>query len=117
MNKENILALADFIESRKYRFDMTRPRANPSCRTAGCIGGHAAVLWPELRTPRLKDRSFGWGWENLRAKLGISEAQHKRLCFWCYNRKGELVPLYYITRKMAVATLHRLAETGEVYFE
>lgn len=53
VNKERILALADFIESGKYKLNMSSFIYKPSmqegsCSTAACIAGHAEtgeVIW------------------------------------------------------------------------
>lgn len=129
MHKENILALADFIERAEYEFDMSIPRAKPACGSAGCIGGHAAVLWPDLRVDdsNLEEDAtlsnennllnFTWNQPLLQACLDITQYEHKILCFHTFNRDGERVPYENITREVAVATLRRLAKTGEIYFD
>lgn len=108
MNKEAILELRDFIAKGEYSFNMRNPFANLDCGSAGCIGGHAAVIWPEIRQSE-EMTSYTWHNEKLAAKLGISEAAHNQLCF---PRKPENYS--YITREHAVTTLTKLAETGRV---
>jgi len=107
INRASITELANFIESNKYAFDMNQPDANPKCGSAGCIGGHAAVLWPHV-SDKVDDDAyiFSWDEEKLAEVLGISDDQANELCFpGNYNS---------ITRGMAVQTLRRLALTGEV---
>jgi len=108
VNRASIDELANFIESTKYAFDMNEPNANPKCGSAGCIGGHAAVLWPHVsdREETKNHNVFSWDEERLAIELGISDDQANELCYpGNYNS---------ITRDMAVQTLRRLALTGEV---
>lgn len=118
MNKEAINELADFIESAKFKFDMGEPDAAPTCGTAGCIGGHAAMLWPEVRAGERynaieKIEYFSWNEKQLIKKLGLAEGQEGQLCYLGSSR----MTLCSITRAGAVTTLRRLAETGEVVWK
>lgn len=111
MNKENILKLASFIETSNDTFDMLDSWVYPSCRSAGCIGAHAALLWPDIRSEgHPEDDSFTWRPSLFREKLGLSPEVADRLCF-----PGDTAPSKG-TRQVAVATLRNLAETGEVKF-
>jgi len=118
MNKRNINHLADVIESERWGFDMgdgdhiDAPNNNQHrCGSAGCIGGHATSEWPNVR------RGQSWDHAALRKKLGITRDQHEALCFpdtreaYYFAIKGGRG---HVTRARAVATLRRLAETGEV---
>jgi hypothetical protein len=108
-NVKAINRLADFIENARYEFNMASGFAKPTCGTAGCIGGHAAVLWPSIRSPLAGD-TFSWDSRALAEKLEISEIMGYDLC----------MPTEYflrkITRPMAVAALRRLAKTSRVHF-
>lgn len=48
MNKERLEALAQFLESEQYKFDMSTEKGRPDCGAAGCMIGHAAFLWPQF---------------------------------------------------------------------
>ena len=99
--------LADLLESETYEFNMSDPVANPECGSAGCIGGHAAVLWPEVRDFE-DSQGFSWDDEYLGEKLGLSQHQTDHLCYpKCFRTQD-------VTRKMAVTVLRNLARTGEV---
>lgn len=102
VNKENVLALRDLIASKRWKFDMSEPYFKPECGSAGCIGGHAAALWPDVSI-----KGVTWSTKALCLKLGITGEQHHDLCF-------PYIDLDTITRAHAVDTLARLAETGEV---
>lgn len=120
VNKEAILELADFIEKSDYEFDMSVPHADmsdesthPACGSAGCIGGFAAVLWPEVRYVRTVPYFYTWDRSALRAKLGLTIEQHSALCYL-----EDRPDLYYddVHKELAVQTLRNLAETGEVFY-
>lgn len=116
VNRAACLQLADFIARAHYRFDMSSCEAEPLCGSAGCIGGHAAVLWPDVRESNA-GVDFTWDEEKLAAKLGITRATHDALCYLAgENDDDDISDLSDVTRRMAVATLRRLAETGVVTF-
>lgn len=114
VNVAAINELADFLESSKYDFDMSNGSATPQCGSAGCIGGHASVLWPEVSytTYVLDDDdkeipATSWHENLLAIKLGISEDEQDKLCYPCMDMDN-------ITREQAVAVLRELAVTGQV---
>src|ERR1700722_12483663 len=82
MNAEAIRELADFIEKhRELDFDMSSP-AVPACGTAGCIGGFAAALWPEVaKKDPAKLHMLIFDKEKLGAKLQLSDATCDALCY------------------------------------
>lgn len=108
-NRKAIGELADFIASERYEFNMFDGVAEPRCRSAGCIGGHAAVLWKDVRDG--PGRSYGFDGLILRTKLGLSYRQMRRLCYPDYVGSWR-----DITREVAVTTLRRLARTGKIEF-
>lgn len=120
----NILALADFIEGGRYKFDMGDGSVRTECGSAGCIGGHATVLWPEVREKVgvwFHDGAvdgeavFSWNTDALCEKLGISGDMHEQLTFPTEWKDGWLMlTLGEIRREQAVETLRRLAATGKV---
>jgi hypothetical protein len=123
INVANIMALADFIESEKFEFDMGNGSAFPECGTAGCIGGHSAVLWPDIREYG-KDylgncirNMFTWDAQGLATKLGIPLKRAEYLCFLCEDRHYFDVRMFDITRDRAVRVLRNLAATGEVVWD
>jgi len=109
--QRNRLLLADFIAAGKYEFDMVQAFADIKCGTAGCIGGHATVLWPDTESLR------HWNKKKLAAKLGISETIFENMCLWAVDGDGVCIDLWDVTRSMAVAMLRRLAFTDEMYFD
>lgn len=118
VNKVNVLQLAEFVERGDYIFNMDEPTATPSCGTAGCIGGHAAVLWADVAKPAYGDvTEITFHEVALAEKLGLDDGQLERLCFEPEDECERSVPYESVTREVAVATLKRLAETGELYFE
>lgn len=124
MTERNVAAiteLADFLETAKFHFDMNQSEASPACGSAGCIGGHAAVLWPEVRMScfEIDDERFSWEEKLLAQKLGIENIKGIELCFLnsFVHRETDMTDLNRITRKGAVTTLRRLAETGEVIWK
>jgi hypothetical protein len=81
-NTQRILELADFIEMTTLTFNMSEPDANPACGTAGCIGSHAALLWPELRvTSASMPGHITIEPNKLAQKLGLERVQLDELCF------------------------------------
>lgn len=107
-NVAAINRLADFIENGRYAFDMEAGWADPHCGTAGCIGGHAAVLWKTIRDTDWGFEAFGFSEGALAEKLGITLGAVDNLCY--------PFPLKHISRSIAVAALRRLAKTGRVKF-
>ncbi len=120
MRKRRIQELAKFIESGKYSFNMSVAEADPECGTAGCIGGHAAVIWPEVRDvgSGLPWPSFTFDGPKLAEFLDISEPDLNDICFNVPASSSRVAQISYeeVTSSMAAATLRRFAETGRVYF-
>jgi len=115
--KAAISKLASFIEKEEYDFDMEEAIVNPKCGSAGCIGGHAAMLWKGIRATR-GGHYFTWDDEKLANKLGLSFKEHELLCFTPLDSENNHIYLGDIDRTMAVATLRRLATgDGEIFFE
>lgn len=112
MNREAILELADFIERAEYEFRMSSAIVDLNCGSAGCIGGHAAVLWPDEIACDLILGSRSFIPSSLAAKLDMPFRD-----FWalCYGAPG-VSAMSDITREMAIAALRRLADTGVVEF-
>ena len=132
MNKDRILELADRIE--RFDTDNKRPglgfdmrnvittRYAPTvkfedapsplpgnlpddwCGAVGCIAGWALVLWGTWPTP-------GNQMSTASEILGLEREQARRLFDPAYYRS---VSMRELTREDAVATLRRLAETGDV---
>jgi hypothetical protein len=114
--------LADFIASSTYSFDMSQPTAKPHCGTAGCIGGHAAVLWEDIRDNNWGvDSGYSWKDEALAEKLGISWHAHRAMCYpgddeeeSCFSDTGTYINYSKVSRESAVDMLRNFARTGEV---
>ena len=114
MNTKRLHKLADFIEKADYGFNMSSPEADPECGTAGCIAGHAAVLWPSVREHHFGLPGFSWDGDKLTPFLGISDDQHEDLFF---GPAADGILLGDITRSMAVAAVRRFADTGKIEFK
>lgn len=118
MNKQVIRHLADVIERDDYEFDMnscdkaTKKTSN-HCGTPGCIAGIASAIWPSVNKYGWTAGSVGMklgiygDWVNLTDKLFFPEGLKFDDCKAKIQYKK-------LTRKGAVATLRRLADTGEV---
>lgn len=102
MNVENLRALRDFILSEAHPFDM----GVDDPRTACCIAGQAAIIWPETRLPAAHTPN----WQAVACKLDISYDDAWELFLAWYVPR----PLSEITREEAIATLDHLIKTGEV---
>lgn len=105
MNKDRVLALADFVEQSET-FDMRFPFHD--CGTPACLLGHAKAL----------ARVRGWRFaEPGGILLGLNSQQIDRLyspMTGRYHFHSEPHQDSFITQAHAVACLRNLAETGEV---
>ena len=119
-NVAAIHRLADFIASARFDFDMADPHVHvlpeARCGAAGCIGGHAALLFPEVANNHgpATDTTKGpvciaFDRNALAAELGIDHATVSLLCFPDFEDN--------ITRAEAVTALRQLADEGEVDWE
>lgn len=115
-NAKNILKLADFIASERYLFDMGNGSVHMECGSAGCIGGHAAVMWMNVRDNFVAHSGFTFDTDVLAHRLGLSLTEVDDLCFPAHDSSGETIRYKDITRAHAVETLRHLAKTGEVRF-
>lgn len=138
MNKEALTQLADFLESEKYKFDMSTQEGKPACGTAGCIIGHAAFLWPQFAYER-EAKAFDHNKREYYTFLTVSpkveemlkhldlpkEDAERLFCIadnsdeysdeeYRWQEDGETIYYAEITRKGAVATLRRFIDTGEI---
>lgn len=114
VNRAACNELADFIASEKWGFDMRTGFVRPACGSAGCIGGHAAALWPEIaRDQEYHNGESYFDFTKLQQKLDIDYDTGFKLC---YASPGGPA-LHEVTRAMAVSTLRHLGETGEVDFQ
>jgi hypothetical protein len=123
INVAAITELADFIEKATLDFNMDEAYPNPECGTAGCIGGHAAVLWPDIRIDNMDTEggypTYTWDDELLAEKLGIEFIEAEHLCYpdGIFRDSGNSIYYrcsYNISRAQAVETLRNLAKTEEV---
>lgn len=123
MNRENVIALRDFVRDARFKFDMCDAYPKTSCGSAGCIGGHAAVLWPSVADAEEDWGDMTWNDQRLAEKLGIEEEVHHQLCYpadWedmqVPRPRGWLRGQNYasVTREDAVRVLTKLAKTGEI---
>lgn len=126
--KQDIRRLAGFIASEgdngrfgpDLDFDMRLASFDTERGTAGCIGGHAALLWPSVRDPSFESdgsRNSGvFDDDKLATRLGLSEEELEDLCYDCPDARGDEIALRLVTRAAAVDALLHLAETGQVRF-
>ena len=111
MNKENILKLAEYMETlrpEKYNQRYVEHPPGPRCGTPSCIAGHAAFL------------SGLWGYtpfpiEEARYWLGLSSNTARPLFAPFPFVEGGLE--YKPSPQDAAWTLRHLAETGEVRWQ
>lgn len=106
--------LANFIEEALFKFDMAESFVNPACGTSGCIAGHAAMLWPEVRMFLEFDKKYTWSEERINKHLGLDHYHHSRL-FYANPHMSKIWK--FVDRAKAVDTLRRYAETGVVDFQ
>jgi hypothetical protein len=115
MNLRNVTALADFIEGGGLGFNMADAGVDLMCGSAGCIGGHASLLWPEIGTHAADRPGVTTVFSSLAlaARLGIPGEAARDLCYMTKRLKE---PRIYerVTREDAVKTLRKLASTGKV---
>ena len=104
--QKNCLELADFIEYGPWAFDMLEIYPHTECGTAGCILGHADVLWND---------SYVTG--TLLDKIKGTERQMAAMCLHPVDEQGNPIPLCNVTRHMAAAALRRFALYKQTYFE
>jgi hypothetical protein len=87
--------------------------AQPNCGSAGCIGGHACLLWPEVRVLWDDDDgtqyAFTWDEDKLAEKLGLSDEQCDHMCFMLRS----VHDFDRVSRDDAVAYLDKLLETPD----
>ena len=107
MNKDNILKLAEHMESLKpgeYDQRYLLHPLGPNCGTPACIGGHAAWLAGRWGDPETNALSTAREW------LGITTEETSSLFLMQPYGEGDWSP----KPKDAAWTLRHLAETGEV---
>ena len=107
--QQNCLALADFIENGSLRLDMHTAIPNLDCGSAGCIIGHASLLW--------KDQYTFFNEHTLSRQIGASNEEIHDLCFNTPNERGAGICYHKITKPMAVAALRRFALYKQTHFE
>lgn len=121
VHKQRLHDLANFIANEEYEFTMEHFHSEPSCGTAGCIAGHAAVMVPELRSNSYNfPHSCG---PDIRKTMGYFTDVNDRVTPFYnlfYARQAETasgrMDLTRVTRNMAVAALRRFADTGYAFF-
>lgn len=97
MNRERLLALADFLETKvpenQFNMSVLHNGKDPhTCRFAGCAMGWAAVLWPEYfefteTSIYLKD-SLILGSKAMEEFFDIDYIAVNRLFYRVYNNNG-----------------------------
>ena len=125
MNEDAIRELIDFMKKCRYGFNMrtseNRIDMKNRCGTAGCIAGHAALLWPEMRvdfsSPDGTMLMFVCRYGLLEDKLQISKEKFYRLIDPTETRDGVSSRSYDINKYWAIRTLEHLLNTGEVAWQ
>lgn len=130
IKERNLKQLIEFIRSSKFDFDMNDPMcetrcASQGCGSAGCIGGHAAVLWADVRlmdtstdeayvatNTKTKDgkRTREWTFDEVKLarKLGLDDDELNDLTF------PQGMHYYDATKDQALRVLDHLLHTGTV---
>lgn len=104
VNKDNVVALANFIQTEVgQEFHMRRAET--------CILEFAGKLWPDTRIDGVATDD-----NRLADKLGITYDMVQNMCFWTKDASGEKVDYSNISRERAVTMLHRLADTEVLYY-
>ena len=91
MNKENLLKIANYIETiPQEKFDMTNYRTGDrrtvECNSVGCVIGHSTVLFPEIAEKhRVKEDSL-WKYNILFTRFsdevtGLEDKEWR----WCFS--------------------------------
>lgn len=122
MNKERILELAYFMEKSLLKFNMATTyslyKSDESCGTAGCIAGHAAILWRPIRmdvahleNDRISHLSDLKYLQNL---LDLDYAVFESLIMPTFPNDGVSYATGGIDKAWAIRTLRRLVDTGKV---
>lgn len=124
MDKVRILQLADFMEVCSLGFTMKSTLNEvdeQGCGTAGCIMGHAARLWPSLRSIQMgiivgdEHRYEFYCREGLFAKhLNLRQDQFESLAIPSEIEDGVSYMSGEIDKAWAIRTLRYLAKTGKV---
>lgn len=123
MNKEAIIELANFMEACHLKFHMSTSYAaykeDRECGTAGCIAGHAAVLWPEIRTfgsatdESKKIRHYA-DFEMLQERFDLSNDAFTALISPLGDEHGVDYMSDQVDKPWAIRVLRHLSETGQV---
>lgn len=125
MDKVRILQLADFMEVCPLGFTMKSTLNGvdeQGCGTAGCIMGHAARLWPSLRSLAIniivdgdEHKQKFYCREGLFAKhLNLRQDQFESLAMPGKVEDGVSYMSNEIDKAWAIRTLRHLAKTGKV---
>jgi len=112
VNTLELLKLADFIAKCPLKFKMEHAYAIPECGTAGCIKGHAALMWGHG-----SNNHYFVSKKQFSKRLGLNEEQTRLLCFNPENATPGIT-YHQISSdpSIAVRAIRRLALTGEVSF-
>lgn len=125
MNKDAIRELTDFMKKCRYEFDMytsaNRIDMKNRCGTAGCIAGHAALLWPKMRNNVLIQDSyitlFTCRYGKLEKLFDMPKDKFYRLIAPIRSKDGVSCMYDYISKDWAIRTLEHLLNTGEVNWQ
>ena len=107
--QNDLLILADFIEDGPLKLKMCTISPDSECGSAGCIIGHAGLLWG-------KENCY-FSREDFGERLGLNEEQVDDHCFFLKDKFGYIVSFTDVTKPMAAATLRRFALYNQTYFE
>lgn len=112
VNTLELLKLADFMERCQLKFQMEDGFAKPECGTAGCILGHAALMWKK------GNRDYSWvSKSEFSERLGLTREQSRFLCFAPhFATQGMTYTKINNDPAIAVRAVRHLALTGEVSF-
>lgn len=116
MNKQRLLEVADAIE-KSQTFDMSRYFEEldvESCKTPGCIAGHADVMYshPDLIGKHQYDDQIGN--PSSRAAEALDLDVHQSAALFLDNWSSYEIKRSNFSAQQAAAKLRELAETGVV---
>lgn len=125
MNKDAIRRLTGFMKKCRYEFNMCTSENHIDmknrCGTAGCIAGHAALLWPEMRnyfSPWDENiAQFTCRYAKLEKLFDMPKDKFYRLIDPTRSKDGVSCVHDDISKDWAIRTLEHLLNTGEVNWQ
>jgi hypothetical protein len=114
---ENFSRLLYTLMGGFYEFNMSVSVAEPECGTAGCIHGHAAVVFPDCRSTTYIGPGHYADTLKVARKLGMPFKTYVEMTHRPRDIHGVLIRYDQIDRHQAAQALNRWNETGETYYD